>query len=160
MQSAVLCEFMDLNAISELLIPCVEEGFKDSESDVVASALRCLGALFARATTNMVDGWTQTNFKRTLEFVRRAFPLICHPSRRVHNACSYMIAALTSLLGIAETFAWVHPYVEDLLECNVPPSMLQAADMVSSLSKAQVPQDTFDHTLRKMKNNNQGPSSG
>lgn len=140
---------MDLNDVGNIIATSAHEGYRDPEFDVVASSLDCLSILMStpRESSEKME-WSQVSFKTVLDFCRRASVLLCHPSQPVRHACSRLLASFASVLGRADAFAWFMPYVEDVLECNITPKLLEQPHTLSALSKQPATLDEFRSAIK------------
>ncbi len=131
-----VCLFVGQMSLEAYLLPCIEQALNDVEETVIVNAMECLAALCTHRLLR----------KRVLlEAVKRASPLLCHPSEWVRRAAITLVAATSANLEPADSYAFLSPILRPFLR-REPASLCSEAALLACL-KPPVPREVFNRVL-------------
>ncbi|CAM6046085.1 unnamed protein product [Sphagnum compactum] len=131
-----VCLFVGQMSLEAYLLPCIEQALNDVEETVIVNAMECLAALCTHRLLR----------KRVLlEAVKRASPLLCHPSEWVRRAAITLVAATSANLEPADSYAFLSPILRPFLR-REPASLCSEVALLACL-KPPVPREVFNRVL-------------
>ncbi|CAK9272337.1 unnamed protein product [Sphagnum jensenii] len=131
-----VCLFVGRMSLEAYLLPCIEQALNDVEETVIVNAMECLAALCTHRLLR----------KRVLlEAVKRASPLLCHPSEWVRRAAITLVAATSANLEPADSYAFLSPILRPFLR-REPASLCSEVALLACL-KPPVPREVFNRVL-------------
>ena len=96
-------------AVEQFLLPCVENTLCDPEEAVAAAALRCLAKMISSPAAPL-------RRPATLAAVKKAAPLLVHPSAAVASAARAAVAAAAAAVGAADKQTFILPALLPVLK--------------------------------------------
>eukprot|EP01018_Ginkgo_biloba_P018920 Gb_24427 [translate_table: standard] len=136
-----VCFFVGQTSVEEYLLPYIEQALNDVVEEVIVNALKCLAALCKEKLLRK---------RLLLDVVKRAAPLLCHPSQWVRRSAVTFIAASSENLDSVDSYVYVSPILLPFLR-REPASLCSEIDLLSCL-KSPMSRKVFHQVLEKAKN--------
>lgn len=136
-----VCYFVGQMSVEEYLLPYIEQALNDHVEEVIVNALKCLANLSKEKLLRK---------RLLLDAVKRAAPLLCHPSQWVRRSAVTFIAASSESLHPVDSHVYLSPILRPFLR-REPTSLVSEIDFLSCL-KSPMSRKDFHHVLEKVKN--------